>query len=717
MLGICDDPANETELEGLTVFLYTSGGERLGSTVTDAGGNYSFTNLPAGSYRVVLGTTEPPLDTAELTTTADDTPATTLTNTGTSVIQDVTIVDTSLTDIDFAFIRGVYFDYGDLPAAYGATLLAQDGARHAIPTNGISLYYLGTVPPDANVDGMPSAYATGDDLSDGSDDEDGVVPVNIGAWAEGSSGGSVQVTVCAPSNATAYLIGWIDFNHDGDFLDADEMVVNTSVSGTGSPAAAIYSFDIPAGALSDPNWLARFRVFAEQPPFPVIAYTGVAADGEVEDHLLTSSAVALGDRVWEDLNANGVQDVGEPGLTNVTVRLYNDASEEVAVTLTDASGLYLFDNLPAGSYSVAFEAPALYLFTVQDAPAATDETDSDADASTGSTALVGLTTGTTNLTLDAGLYMPALLFGYVFKDSNTNLLRDTGDGTITNALVRLVSGGIVVASTNTDSTGYYRFENIPSGTSVSILVSRAGGAYLVAVPTNEPAASDQRRNRALGDTNEAYIVFNVVRGYGYIDEPPAETLNFGFETYPFSTAIDFRVYADGSGGVLIDLWTVNESGAGDITVYAWMGNAWVEVGRVPASEVVGEGSNRYTIRSSVLPPEGSYYFRIVDEAGHVHDSPTPVSVTVIAMQALRFDMQSMVIGFNTEYGCRYLVKVCDDVGANADGWTPEFVSVLRDGVWSDYSDQPFMAGPGTQTQVRVPVNRRKAFYKIELMRD
>ena len=139
--------------------------------------------------------------------------------------------------------------------------------------------------------------------------------------------------------------------------------------------------------------------------------------------------------------------------------------------------------------------------------------------------------------------------------------------------------------------------------------------------------------------------------------------------------------------------------------------------RVPASDVVGEGSNKYTIRSSVLPPEGAYYFRIIDEAGHVHDSPVPVAVTVITLSGLRFEMQTAVMTFSTEYGCRYAVMVCDCVGAGDEAWSAEYVSVLRDGVWSAYSNQPFVAGPGSQTQVRVPVNRQKAFFKIKLLQE
>src|SRR3972149_6270862 len=67
---------------------------------------------------------------------------------------------------------------------------------------------------------------------------------------------------------------------------------------------------------------------------------------------------AIGDLVWEDVDADGVQDPGEEGMGGVTVRLFDDAGTEVASTVTDDDGAYSFLNLRYGEYHVEVDLPA-----------------------------------------------------------------------------------------------------------------------------------------------------------------------------------------------------------------------------------------------------------------------------------------------------------------------------------------------------------------------
>jgi LPXTG-motif cell wall-anchored protein len=58
----------------------------------------------------------------------------------------------------------------------------------------------------------------------------------------------------------------------------------------------------------------------------------------------------VGDTVWNDLDGDGVQDAGEPGIGGATVRLTDLATGEVTTKTTDGDGKYLFAALEAGSY-------------------------------------------------------------------------------------------------------------------------------------------------------------------------------------------------------------------------------------------------------------------------------------------------------------------------------------------------------------------------------
>lgn len=58
----------------------------------------------------------------------------------------------------------------------------------------------------------------------------------------------------------------------------------------------------------------------------VAALLGVGAAKAAEPMVSAApqGASNLGDFVWHDLNGNGFQDVGEPGIPGVTIRVWND---------------------------------------------------------------------------------------------------------------------------------------------------------------------------------------------------------------------------------------------------------------------------------------------------------------------------------------------------------------------------------------------------------
>jgi len=111
---------------------------------------------------------------------------------------------------------------------------------------------------------------------------------------------------------------------------------------------------------------------------------------------------SIGDRVWYDLNCDGIQDEGEPGAEGVVVSLLDCQGNVLAQTVTDAAGFYLFTDLMPGDYNIQFTLLAGFSFSPQD-QGADDALDSDADPQTGATICTALESGEVDLTWDAGL--------------------------------------------------------------------------------------------------------------------------------------------------------------------------------------------------------------------------------------------------------------------------------------------------------------------------
>lgn len=172
-----------------------------------------------------------------------------------------------------------------------------------------------------------------------------------------------------------------------------------------------------------------------------------------------------------------------------------------------------------------------------------------------------------------------------------------------------------------------------------------------------------------------------------------------------------------SGGVQVDLWTTDESGCNDIVVYAWTGSKWFEVGRVPSDQVIGEGSNHYMFLTQALAEGVPYLLKVINESGREYILPEPITVRSVRMCVAQLTLQTMTLSITTEYGKYYTVKASASPAAPPEEWVNEAISVPTSKGWSALTDQPFMAGAGTRTQIRIPRNKTRAFYKAVLVED
>ena len=293
------------------------------------------------------------------------------------------------------------YDWGDAPDSYGTTD-ANSGPSHKILLG--SGPVLGSL-VDAEMDGQPTATADGDDIN-GSDDEDGLI--SISTLTPGSTG-----TIVVTGTAGAKLDAWLDFNSDGDFLDAGEQISTSTVLTGGNDSI---DFPVPVGAVFGAGSALRLRVSTAGGLTP----HGSAVDGEVEDYTLSAS---IGDYVWLDIDNDGIQDGTEGGFNNVTVELYDSSDTLVDSTVTAGGGAYLFTGLPPGDYYVKFYLPSTnHVFSPQN-QGGDGEKDSDADPTTGKTTLTTLSVGENDLSWDAGVYVPSTLvalssFGAALVDGN-----------------------------------------------------------------------------------------------------------------------------------------------------------------------------------------------------------------------------------------------------------------------------------------------------------
>ncbi|MDK3018602.1 MSCRAMM family protein, partial [Pseudodonghicola flavimaris] len=162
---------------------------------------------------------------------------------------------------------------------------------------------------------------------------------------------------------------------------------------------------------------------------------------------------------WEDANGNGLWDDGETVIEGWTFQLLDAAGAVIATTTTDETGRYLFENLTPGEfYSVQEVMPA---------SGWTNTFDGSHSFTGAAGELVEGTLGETEV-LNFGNFENFMISGHKWNDYDGDGTWDTGEDPIQGWTIYLddnqdISDG-VLATVQTDASGYYQFTDLAPGT-------------------------------------------------------------------------------------------------------------------------------------------------------------------------------------------------------------------------------------------------------------
>ena len=215
------------------------------------------------------------------------------------------------------------------------------------------------------------------------------------------------------------------------------------------------------------------------------------ATGEEEALTLAVAPVgALGGRVFEDMDNDGIMGDGDPGAAGVTVRIEGNRTGTVREITTDETGEYLFDFLPDDMYTISATLPEGMLY------ARYSQTGGDLRSIfTGSNITREFPVRDAARVMDKniGVVENGVISGVAFLDLNYNGRLDEGEPGYAGVTVEALrgSGSESQGKTETGEDGAFRLEGLRGGDyQLRAILPDDGSIFSV---TAEGAASEVNR--------------------------------------------------------------------------------------------------------------------------------------------------------------------------------------------------------------------------------
>ncbi|MGM3305161.1 SdrD B-like domain-containing protein [Anabaena sp. WFMT] len=659
--GIQD--AGDTALNGVIVELIQNG-QVINTTTTNADGSYLFAGLTPGEYQVKFTSPDGYIfTTANVGDDGTDSDADTTGLTQTVILTSGEFNGTldaglvllaSLGDFVWHDFNADGIQDANEPGIAEATVKLinpNTGAVIATTTTDIDGKYsfAGLTPGDYKV-----MFVTPDGFSQ-------ISPTNVGGDDSVDSDGLISdVTNLSPGeNDPTIDAGFYNLASLGDYVFADnnnngiqdagdtalngvtvELIQNDQVINTTTTNAdGSYLFD----GLTPGEYQVKFT----SPDGYIFTTANVGDDGTDSDAdatgltqtvILTSGEfngtldaglvllASLGDFVWHDFNADGIQDANEPGIAEATVKLINpNTGAVIATTTTDIDGKYSFAGLTPGDYKVMFVTPDGFSQISPTNVGGDDSVDSDGLISD----VINLSPGENDPTIDAGFYNLASLGDYVFADNNNNGIQDAGDTALGGVTVTLIGGGAdgiingigdTTVTTTTNANGNYNFSGLTPGEQYQVEFSGLPAGYqFTQADVGTDDAIDSDANPSTGKTqivtlasgeNNLTLDAGVYQNVGDL----SITKTDGLTTVTPGQQITYTIVVNNNGLITATNALVSDIMPSDLTNVTWTS---VATGGATDNETSGTGnindyvtliggsSITYTVNGTVAASAGS----------------------------------------------------------------------------------------------------------------